>query len=202
MNPYVFENPPLANTEEGRILTEYLARQFSLLRDSIESTQETVLENFVLAGYGGLGLSASRLGSDIGLTWQTITGYDQVVTNTPRYVVQDLTNSGLVLDIDGMWLISVYFAISHNEVNAGREMLFRFYNADLAVGSRELVVGTGRNVGVTNFSASFLSEVDQVAINDLWQIQVRSDDTYTSVTWEDQEFSVTHVGEYSIPYTG
>lgn len=202
MNPYVFENPPLIQTEEGRIITEYLARQFSLLRDSIESTQESVISNFVLAGYGGLGLTTARLGSNIGLAWQTITGYDETTVTTPRFVEQDLANSGLVLNIEGVWLISVYFAISHNEVNAGRTMEFRFYDNDLGTGTRELVVGTGRNVGVTSFSGSFLAEVGSAAINDLWQVQVRSDDSYTAVTWEDQEFSVTHVGEFTQPFEG
>ena len=40
MKPFVFENPPLMQTEDGRILGEYLARQFLRINESIESDSQ------------------------------------------------------------------------------------------------------------------------------------------------------------------
>ena len=153
-------------------------------------------DQFTTAAYGGLSTEAEIGLSDLGATWQTVP-FDALGVTNPRGITQDIVNDKLGFPYKGIYSVSMFLSLSHNEVNAGREMQIRVYNPDTATGGVGIVVGTGRNMSVTVASATILLEVsDTDPDNNHLQIQIRSaTDSYTSVILESANFDANMVSE-------
>lgn len=157
------------------------------------ATEKFVVDNFVVAGYGGVKLDTPAALSDIDSTWQTLPA-DSAVVGIPKYVTQDFAQDGVIIIAAGIWQVAANIAISHNELNAGREMQLRLLNVDTGVPGAGVTFGTGRNVGITNMTATVLFDMPEIDENDLFVLQVNSAlDTYSLVTLESYNFSVVHV---------
>lgn len=153
-------------------------------------------ENFVIAGRGAIGINATTPVSDIDATPQVLTGFDTDIINDTRGVTQILANDGLILEVEGVWEMSIKVTLSFAEENAGREIKLQLYNDTDDVAGTEFVYFVGRNQGGVNMSLTMPFEVPASVVGDLLQIRVLSDaDTFTSVENIGTIFSFIHSSE-------
>lgn len=154
--------------------------------------------NSVLAIYGGIRQSLEPALSDIGATWQTIP-FDTAALTNPVGITQDFANDKLIFPYKGIYRLALNVALSHNELNAGREVQITFYSPSNAARSTPVSFGTGRNVGTTNISASLLFEVPSSSTGNDIQLQINSvADTYLTVVLQSARFDANLVSESQI----
>lgn len=119
---FIPENPPLMSSEDGRIMGEYLNRQFLAISTFLQSTK---------AGHAGIYLSAA---TDI---------VDQTITDTPTKLVgfdtklNDETgaigiigNNSISFREAGLWdvKINLVFGVDQNSSNITRDVIAYFHN--------------------------------------------------------------------------
>jgi len=187
-----------AIVNENRTMTKrFRDFQNQRVRDLTEH-EIAALIVFTASGYGGISLTADAVQPDIDATFKTLVGWDGAQIANPRFITQDFANDGIRFNAEGVWLMNIQATIFHNEVNAGRIMQLRLFNATEAVAiGNPIAFGTGRNVSVTNLViAGVLVDVPDTFLNDLVVLQLNSpSDTYTSVTCIGGAFSASHQSE-------
>ena len=162
-------------------------------------TLETdALQLFTLAAYGAMEQSGdSTLFPDLGAGWQDIDVFDNVPVASPRGVTPDLVNDTLTIDTYAVYMMTLTLAMSHNEVNAGRETSLRLYdNTAGAPAGAGFTFGTGRNVGVTAASMTLMFEVPQGSEGHSYNVQIGGGDTYSSVVITSAVWTMHSIGEY------
>lgn len=153
------------------------------------------IDFFVAAGYGGIEQTGTPAMSDIDSTFQTIAFNAATLTN-PRGVVQDFANDALIFNSEGIWKISVILSISFVDINSGRELQVRFFNADTTTAGPALTYFVGRNQAGINIFFSINVEIPQVVVGDKFEIEIGSAaDTFTVVTNEDARYEANHISE-------
>lgn len=156
--------------------------------------ETAVLDNFVAAGYGGIGLDGPTAVPSITGSFQTLTGWDQALISAPFEVVQDYPNNGLVLGKVGVWSINVKVSLTFAEENAGRTLRLRIFNTvTQAVPSTEFVFFVGRNQAGINMNFNVPAEVSAPDVGDLFVIQIASVDSFTNVSNIGSIFDVNHI---------
>jgi len=158
----------------------------------------TAIDANVVAGYGGIELSAPAAQPDIGVTWNTLVGFDGGALLAPKFVTQDFASDGLRFEREGTWQASVAVSLEHNASGPVRRLQARLFNMTTATpGARVLQFATASNIGVTQLSApAILQDLPFARVGDLFVIQIASAaDAYTSVNCIGADFSATHVSE-------
>jgi len=164
----------------------------------------SVASIFGASAYGSMDLLVSASGPDIPVgagNWLVV---DQFTTNptSGRGMVLDPTTDTFSFDFDGLYRISIMFSIEHNEINSGRRFSVRLFNVTSGLGLHDITVGIGRNNGVTNFTGSFLIEIDTDHVGDSLRLEVGQADTIiSSVVWETLNLSIDMVSEWREPLT-
>lgn len=143
----------------------------------------TVANNFVLAGYAGIGLDAVTPLNNINSTWQDC-DFDIELITTPFRATQSLANGTITILDQGIWQITCKVTLTFNESNGGRQIQLRFVNKDTGVGSPTVFnFFVGRNQSGVNLNFTVNAEVPTMFTNDPYGIQVRSEnDTFSSVS--------------------
>lgn len=165
-------------------------------RAYIDKTRDDVTDNFVLAGYGQIGLDAITSISDISAgVWQTLPMDIELLTD-PRYVTYNLINNSLAYTIEGIWSLNIKISLDFDEVNAGRELNLRFYNLTTATaGAVVFREGVGRNTSVGGFSFQVIISTDEFTINDEFVLQVSGDSSFTTVSDIGNVWGASHISE-------
>ena len=164
---------------------------------SIKDTREQALASFVAAGYGGIGVNAVEAIGTINSTFQTLEGFDIDLIATPLDVTYDKANHGLKLDRAGIWEFAIKVALTFDEVNAGRQIQLRSYNATTATPSTiTFNYFVGRNQAGENLILTFAVEVAEGDEGELIQLQVGSAaDTFTNSSNIGTTYQVKHISE-------
>ncbi len=147
------------------------------------------------AGYGGVTQTPAVGIPDLGI-WFDVLPANAGVISVPRFLTQDFANDGLVLDIEGIWNVSISFSLVHNESNSGRQIVVQLYNSTTATVVGDVVLPIARNQPGTYFSVSILAEVANANIGDLFVVRVGGGDAVTAVTLQRYTFSANHVSEW------
>ncbi len=114
MRPFVFENPPLLQTEEGRILGEYLARQLLQVSQSFETVAEADLQYMRWLGEWSPGQQYLVNQVVLDSPWLMIankTTYDRPApqpSGDPAYTVPDVPAWTPGLDPGWVWTGNMY----------------------------------------------------------------------------------------------
>lgn len=166
------EQPPV---EDAR-LAEWLTRMMNLINADLERIDF----NLVFAAYGTIRLSTPTAMADLtGGNWVVMPA-DQGIIPTPRYVIYDLANNGLILQSGGIWTLSINISIQHNELNAGREIGVRLYNFTQDTVITTTLVGIARNTTATNISFSVTIPIAYQA-GDVLQVQIGGGDDVSAL---------------------
>jgi hypothetical protein len=153
-------------------------------------------EVYASAGYGGIGLNAQTALPDITTTPTTIQAWDTAIVATPKDVIQDFANNGLRVLSPGIWMVNVKITLSFAEVNNGRSIVLRFYNETKATaGADSFTFFVGRNQGGINLTLTFIADIPEADLNDLFVLQISSPDAYTTVVNLGSYFEANHVSE-------
>lgn len=163
----------------------------------IELTREQAKAAFVAAGYGGIGVDAVKAIGTIDSTFKTIEGFDIDLISTPLDVTYDKANHGIKLDRQGIWEFTVKIALTFDELNAGRQIQLRSYNATTATASPvEFNYFVGRNQAGVNLPLTISVEVANGSEGDLIQLEVGSAaHTFTNSDNIGTIYQVKHISE-------
>ena len=193
------------NFVEGIMLFDPVNSMIILSRDSLWVPlfdAITTASIFNSAAYGSMALSAPVSGPDIPVgSFIPITQFDTV--NIPgRGISLDASADTFSFDFEGVYRVSLIFAIDHNEVNASRQFELRLFNVTDVSAGAVTVIGMGRNVVVTNFTISFLVDISASNVDDAYRIEVGNANTViSSVVWETLNLSIDMVSEWKEPIT-
>ena len=160
-------------------------------------TRIQAIQSFVAAGYGGIGVNAVEVIGTIDSTFQTLEGFDIDLIASPLDVTYDKANHGIKLDRAGIWEFAIKVALTFDEVNAGRQIQLRSYNATTATPSTiTFNYFVGRNQAGENLILTFAVEVAEGDEGELIQLQVGSAaDTFTNSSNIGTIYQVKHISE-------
>ena len=175
---------------------EELSKRISALEQELEAVKAAVAENFVQAGYGGIGVNATVNIGAVNTTFQTVTGFDTELVTTPKNVVHSLPNNSLELLIENAWEIKSKVSLEFDEVNNGRKIQLRLFNLTQGTpGTTVFNYFVGRNQGGVNLDLAGIFDANAVAGDEI-QLQVGTDgDTFSNVVNIGSTFYATHVAE-------
>lgn len=199
MARYSPSQPPV--TQDVQQLERWLREEIEQIRsstDDIYRLTEFVLDNYVAAGYGGIGQNdPTNLLPDIPAGgWIDFTGFD-IPLVTPKAVGYHFAEDGVSFDETGIWYVSVKLALEHNELNAGRTISLRTDNRTTGVPSTiSFNYGVGRNVGVSNLSLGVFFEVAEDTIGQIIGLEVGGGDAFSLVDCIGAIYEVHHISEY------
>jgi hypothetical protein len=155
------------------------------------------IDAFTYAAYGGLTVDTPVAFNDLGLAWEPIEIYDDMIPDAPRGITPDILSGSLALEEMGVYFLSVSGTFEHDASQQGRLTYIRMWNIEKAnmVGD-PVVVATGRNAEATTISAAtfMLGYVD--TLNNKIQLQIGNGDTYTNVIWNFLTYSLHSIGEF------
>ena len=184
-----------------RLLDKELAARIGAIEDDIVTLKAFVLLRYSIAAYAEMGIVTPPIAfSDLTpLAWTNV-GVYEAEPFTSRGITMIPATGFFSVNEDSIYRVSFGGAISHNEVNASREMEFRLFNVPdgAPVGTSTFFFGTARNQAVTNMDVTFLVEVGDLEKDKDFVVQVAGalGSTYTSVAFEDCTLSVNAVGEW------
>lgn len=165
-----------------------------ILAPNMREYADTGVITYSSAAYGGVRQSTPVGLPDINATFQTIPA-DSGSIAAPLGINQDFAKDGVEFEGEGVFQGNIGITLSHNEVNAGRVIQIRLFNATDLQSSIDTVVGTGRNTSVTNINFSSLVNISASSIGDLYVVQISSADSYSSVQLESYSFTVAQISE-------
>jgi hypothetical protein len=112
-------------------------------------------------------------------------------------VVQDLANNALEFGAEGIWQVSVKATLSFTDVNFGRNVSMRLFNATTAIpGGSEAVFFVGRNTAGANLFITLNAEIPLAEVGDEFQVQVGGGDAFTGVTNIGTLYQANHISEF------
>jgi hypothetical protein len=155
--------------------------------------QFATLNSYVWAGQGGIGLSAATPIADLSVNWEAVPfDAEDIPANGTTH---DLPNNALQFQSAGIWNITVFVNLAHNESNGGREIDVRFYNLTDSAAGQEFTFPVARNQPGTAISFSALTNISASEIDKSWQLQVSGGtDSFSSVIARNAHFHVSRVG--------
>lgn len=160
--------------------------------DKLVGAGEAIL-TFVEAGYGGIETNVSTAMSNINATPQVVPALEASV-GTPRNIIQDFANDGLIIEKEGIWQILIFLTLAFVDINSGRIITVEVFNDSESAVFDDSPIFVGRNQAGVNISAGYLLDVPEAIENDLFQVRVSSAaDTFTGVTVESFALSLVHV---------
>lgn len=168
------------------------------LLELIRDAMFNILGNTVVSGRGGIGLGTSYLLGTINTTPTTITNYDrEVIVDTKNITQLPLTNDGLIFLTSGVWVFYIKLTLTFDELNAGRSIALRVWNAtDAEPASGSISYFVGRNTAGANLDITIPIDLQSSQVGDLFQLQVLTDgDTFSNVSVIEAAFSTVHASE-------
>ena len=179
-------NPAIFATSQEMIISEMILQyqsagtEWRVIGHGTPNLTDAVIEIFSFAAYGGLVLSAPISNSEVlDGTWKTVNVFDQVKFTPERGILQNVANSSLAFEFDGVYLHNLVLNYTHNESNSSRTTQLRAYNLTDGVpaGAGGLIIPIARNQPGTLISISFLQEVSEAEKNKEFVMQVGNGDT-------------------------
>lgn len=153
---------------------------------------------YAVAAYGGISNTGSEAIPDISTGFQTLP-YNTVSVADPRLVIQDLANNGLIVEREGIWLMSIAFALEFLDINSGRHFDVRLFDATEGVVVATSNIFVGRNQAGSNYAVSLLVTISEEAAGHLITVQIGNADTdFTSVVLDANVLNVVHVSERNV----
>ena len=164
------------------------------------NTTQGVVDNYVLASYGSIGVDATEPMTTINSTPQIITGFDTELA-TPKNIVYDLVGNGIKFDYPGAYVIMVKMALEFDEVNSGRRLSLTTYNATKATYSNnEFKYYVGRNSGGKDIVLPAVFQLGDIDVGDKFQLAILSEnDTFTNVSNQGTVWGVASVSQALFP---
>ena len=184
----------LENTDE--VIVEELLKRIEALEELLDETRTAVAENFVQAGYGGIGVNTPEPIGTVNTIFQTLEGFDTLLVASPKNVSYDLATNSIALLIDNEWELKAKVSLTFDELNAGRKIQLRAYNLTQAdPGDTVFNYFVGRNQGGVNLDVTVIFDLGANA-GDKIQLQVGTDgDTFNNVTNIGSTFYAIHIAE-------
>lgn len=126
-------------------------------------------------GFGEMTLTSPNAGfPDLGAGWTPVTystsGFDQNTTLNPA-------QGTVSFDREGTWELQFSFSIDHVQENSGRITNMRAFNVTESIGGSSTPIGIGRNVEVTNGTATVWLVVATDDVGDLFRVELGGGDT-------------------------
>lgn len=171
--------------------TTWVARNLRSVMVAFQSLW-TRVDALAFAAYGGARQSAASVAGTIDGTWRAF-DMDEL-TLTPRGVAFTPTG-GMQAAAQGVWSVNISFSVEHDEANSGRVIEVRISSA-LGGATAPMLVGVGRNVGVTTTAISTLWEITAEDVGETVLVEYRSDDAFSGVAYLRQSLSIANVGEW------
>lgn len=168
--------------------------------DGHNNTTQGVIDNYVLASYGSIGIDAVQPMSTINATPQIITGFDTELA-TPKNITYDLVGDGISLTYPGVYNLVVKMALEFDESNQGRRLSLLTYNATKdEFSANEFRYYAGRNSGGKDIVLPAIFEISDLEAGDKFQLAVKSDnDTFTGVSNQGTTWGISGVSEALFP---
>lgn len=152
---------------------------------------------FAYAAYGALGLTAPVAGSDLGFSYVNITQYDSISV-TPRGFTLSAAQGTWAFDREGVYAISLTFAMRHNTFTNPRVKELQVFNTTdgIAFGTNS-VISTPGDSELTNYAITLLMDPDAAAVGKEFVFRLGgTTDSYTNVVWESLTLALWNVGEF------
>lgn len=169
------------------------------LQQEVDTLRQNMIDNFVVAGYGGINLSTPDVGfPDLGDGWETLPA-DNAYFTAPRAVTQDVATDSLSILYPGVWIILIAVAFHHNSSNSGRTTYLRLFDIDDGdAPGKEYPLGIGRNVEDTSESVTFPVVIDEADAGHAFRVEIGGGDdvTIASDGLTIYSFSVIHASEF------
>ncbi len=159
-------------------------------------TASQVAALFSVAAYGAMFLSAPpTAGFDIDATFQKITFFTDL-RFANRGVTLDPIDDTFVFEYEGVYRISINLTFTYDDLNQGRITNFNIRNETLSTTGNLTPIGIARNVGVTNFNASFLVSIQLSNIGDVFSVEIGGEDDVFNVSWEACAIDINMISEW------
>ena len=187
-------------TDDIGQLERWLRNEFQSVQVSsalVRRINEFIASNYVIAGYGGIGLNAETALDNIDETPQ-IMPFDVELIANPRGVGYGLANNGLIFEEVGVWRMNAKVSLTFLELNAGRRMTLRLFdiNKGTDVGP-SFNFAIGRNTDGVNLNFNLLVTIPEVLVGDTLVLRVSSATSgFTGVTAIGSIWDANLVSEY------
>ena len=172
MKPFVFENPPLMQTEDGRVMGEYLHRQLLALQSSLQQNYRATF-----SGHAGIFLeNPVDLTPDVTITPtpQKVGAYDAKVTKE-NGATGDISGGTLSFSEVGVWAVGlqVQWEVTPITANATGDVVFYFYNETLGSISNIITSSAVPRYGNTLASSGLvIADISDSALDQQFSIYV------------------------------
>jgi hypothetical protein len=138
-------------------------------------------------GFGGMRIFPGPIaGPNIAAgVWQNVTAYNEQ-TLQPEFCTTDPITGQFSFLTEGIWRISSFLTVRHNNAGAYREMNARFRDLTEGVDFPAFQIPTGSAATITNFAFSGIYKVPELILGHQFVMQVQGGGTssYTGVSWE------------------
>jgi len=193
------------NFVDGIMLFDPVNRYIILSRDNLWVPifdAIIVASIFNAAAYGSMGMSAPTAGANIPVgSFIILTQFDNNPTPV-RGLVMDFTTDTFSFNFEGIFRVSIMLSFEHDDINAGRQFTLRLFNVTTGSPGAGVIIGIGRNQGVTNSTSSFLADITAADVDDVFRLEVGDADTVIQdVVWETLNLSIDMVSEWKEPLT-
>jgi hypothetical protein len=121
-------------------------------------------------GYGGITIGSNKSYPNITTTWTPINLWDSVNIPALNCTISAATGK-FSLGLAGFWELTLQMDLTHDEANAGRHLSIRAFNETDAIPYSSVLVGTGRNSGVTAFMLQPWQEILPTTVNDVFRLE-------------------------------
>lgn len=127
--------------------------------------------------------------------WTNIPYYNELVLPGELCSLDIATGRFKFLDT-GIWRVSVFLSVRHNNAGAYREMNARFYDVASSTGLPIFQIPTGQAATITNFGFTGVYDIkeDRVDKELILQVQGGPTSNYTGVSWETLNLSLNLEG--------
>lgn len=158
---------------------------------------QEVIDYLAFNAYGGMRYTAAEALSDLGATWQRLTGLDQQLPTVPRYITIDLVNGKFSFSYPGIYSVAITGFLSHDTLTAKQTTGLRIYDVtdDTPAFSRTLVSSNG-SVG-TQIGNVFLIEISSEEVGNEFAVELGGGDSYSTVTLDTFEITIVSAGEFA-----
>jgi hypothetical protein len=127
--------------------------------------------------------------------WQNVTAFNELVL-PGEYCTLDPATGKFSFGTEGIWRISLFFSIRHNNAGAYREMNARLHNITKNTDFPPFQIPSGSAATITNFAFSAVYKIPAEILNDelILQIQGGAGSNYTNVSYETMNLSLSLEG--------
>lgn len=157
---------------------------------------QEVVDYLAFNAYGGMRYTAAESLSDLGASWQRLTGLDEQLPTVPRYITIDLVNGKFSFTYPGIYSVAITGFLSHDALTAKQTTGLRIYDAtDGASFVSRVLISSNGSVG-TKIGNVFLIEISSDEVGNEFSIELGGGDSYSTVVLDTFEMTIVSASEF------